>query len=39
VNANATHVGDLIDDELRTTLLACAGADGGSGGCVDPGKS
>jgi pimeloyl-ACP methyl ester carboxylesterase len=40
VNANAPHVSDMIDPTLRTTLLSCAGVDGGAdAGCVDPGKS
>jgi hypothetical protein len=42
VFANQTHVADLINDDLRTTLLSCvAAADGGvaDGGCVEPGKS
>ncbi|MBL8955906.1 MAG: hypothetical protein JNK82_34345 [Myxococcaceae bacterium] len=30
-----THVRDLIDDELRTTFLACVD---GTAGCRDPGK-
>jgi hypothetical protein len=41
VFANQLHVEDLINDNLRTTLLSCvSGADGGAdSGCVDPGKS
>jgi hypothetical protein len=33
------HVGDLIDDTLRTTLLACVDSNGAGAGCVEPGKS
>jgi hypothetical protein len=40
VNANAPHVADLINPDLRATLLACAGIDAGAdAGCADPGKS
>ena len=35
LQGTALHVGDLIDDDVRSTLLACL--DGGA--CVEPGKS
>jgi hypothetical protein len=37
LDANTQTVGDLIDDTLRTTFLACV--DSGGVGCTDPGKS
>jgi len=35
LQGTALHVGDLVDDAVRTSLLACV--DGGT--CVEPGKS
>jgi hypothetical protein len=39
LQATATHVGDLFDDTLRQTLLACVNAAGQGPLCVEPGKS
>ena len=39
VQANALHVGDFIDDAMRTSLLACIQNGVQDSGCVDPGKS
>jgi hypothetical protein len=37
IQAMEPHLGDLIDDTLRTTLLACI--DSGGAGCAEPGAS
>lgn len=37
IQATAPRLGDLVDDTLRTTLLACI--DAGGIGCVEPGAS
>jgi pimeloyl-ACP methyl ester carboxylesterase len=39
LQANALHIGDFIDDTLRTTLLDCITNGDQDMGCVDPGKS
>ncbi len=38
LQANAVHVGDIFDEGLRTSLLACIDGQGQGAGCVEPGK-
>ncbi len=39
LQGNALHVKDFVDDELRTSLLACVDGGDQAAGCVEPGKS
>lgn len=38
IQGTATHIHDLVDETLRTSLLACIDGGGGAG-CAEPGKS
>ena len=39
LQASEPYVGDIFDETLRTTLLACIDNGGSGPGCVDPGQS